>query len=175
MSMNLSAHAPDNDESAQPRKRSIVTRPFSSTEGRDISTFLSTSTDPIDLFKKHQLAPSSVKKEEALCLNSFILKCDFAERRDFLQYLKTVNENKRTEGTKKVVSDSITFICKKVFNIGDKEASSLAVLVPFLTGAVDQLCKLTDICYVLDPSFCVYNNRCNGANPATDLAIVSFM
>ena len=51
----------------------------------------------------------------------------------------------RTEETiKEVTYDSmnIAFIRKtyeKVFNIGDKEASSSAALVPFLTGAVDML------------------------------------
>ena len=87
----------------------------------------------------------------------------------------------RTEETiKEVTYDSmnIAFIRKtyeKVFNIGDKEASSSAALVPFLTGAVDMLSELTKKKYVFDPSFCVYESRSKGTNPATDFAIVSFM
>ena len=58
------------------------------------------------------------------------------------------------------------------FHIGDKEAASTILLVPFLVATVKQLQSITSRKSLVDGEFVVYKMMSRGRNPASDLAIV---
>ena len=127
----------------------------------------------------HKLTPSSVGKDDALPLLSYIFEASLLQRKDLIMFLEAVEYcsvlSQPLEDFDKHVSDDILSLIASpyefTFKLGEKEAAGALVVTNFLLAAVQLLCSSARKIYYLDPEFVVFK-MANTENPDTDMANV---
>ena len=132
------------------------------------------TADIVTRFKKRDVAPSVIGKDDSMTLLAHIFSRKMAQRRDLTNFFETVKRfDASAVVSPPVLSDDtlslISSLYEGTFRIGDKEAAATILLTPFLMAAIKKLRSVTLRNFMVDGEFVVHRK---GSRGASDLAII---
>ena len=123
------------------------------------------SEETLTRFFKRKLAPSVIGKVDSMKLLSHIFSTSIVQRRGLITFMDAIVECHVSPCPKFFSEEMASLVSSSyegTFHIGDEEAASTILLVPFLVATVKQLQSITSRKFLVDGEFVVYKIMSRG-------------